>query len=176
MFRLWMALAMVGLIGIDQLTKYLAVTGLADGAIPLIPGVFELRLTYNTGAAFSMLQGQTWLLIILPFLVTVMIAAVLFSGKFRYSQWVNIGGTLLVAGGAGNLIDRLLAGRVTDFLYFKLIDFPIFNFADCCVVIGAAMVLIFVLFFYEDGTPKKKGEVDDAIDMELPDRAGGNTD
>ena len=175
MFRLWMALGIVGLIGIDQLTKYWAVSALADGPIPLIPGVFELQLTYNTGAAWNMLDGQTLLLIILPFLVTGVVAVVLFAGKFRTSRWVNIGGTLLVAGGIGNLIDRLLAGRVTDFLYFKLIDFPIFNFADCCVVIGAAMILIFVMFFYED-TKKKKGEMGDATDVELPARAGGDED
>ncbi len=175
MFRLWMALGIVGLIGIDQLTKYWAVTGLADGPIPLIPGVFELHLTYNTGAAWNMLDGQTLLLIALPLLVTVVIGVVLFTGKFRYSRWVNIGGTLLVAGGIGNLIDRVIAGRVTDFLYFKLIDFPIFNVADCCVVIGAAMILMFVMFFYED-TKKGKGDKNDATDMELSARAGGDED
>lgn len=173
MFRLWIALGMIGLIGVDQLTKFWAASALADSAITVIPGVFELRLTYNTGAAWNMLDGQTLLLIVLPFLVTVLIGTVLFSGKFSYSRWVNIGGTLVVAGGIGNLIDRTIAGRVTDFLYFKLIDFPIFNFADCCVVIGAAMVLIFVLFFYED-TKKDKGDKSDGVHVELSAGASGD--
>ena len=158
MFRVWMALAAVGLIGIDQLTKWWAVTTLTDNPIVLIPEVFELHLTYNTGAAFSMLEGETWLLTLLPALVSVAVLVVLFWGKWRQYKLINVGGLLLAAGGIGNLIDRVVAGQVTDFLYFKLIDFPIFNFADCCVVIGAALVLIFLLFYYEE---KPKSTVGD---------------
>lgn len=173
MFRLWIVLGAIGLIGVDQLTKLWAASALAGSAVTVIPGVFEFRLTYNTGAAWNMLDGQTLLLIVLPFLVTILIAAVLLSGKFRYSCWVNIGGTMVVAGGIGNLIDRVIAGKVTDFLYFKLIDFPIFNVADCCVVIGAIMILIFVLFFYED-TKKEKGDKSNAVDVELSAGASGD--
>ena len=158
MFRVWMALAAVGLIGIDQLTKWWAVTALTDNTIVLIPNVFELRLTYNTGAAFSMLEGQTWLLTLLPALVSLVMLCVLFSGTWRQFKLLNAGALLLAAGGIGNLIDRVTAGQVTDFLYFKLIDFPIFNFADCCVVIGAALVLIFLLFFYEEKPKPTAGE------------------
>ena len=155
MFRLWMALAAAGMIGLDQLTKRWAVSTLADNTIVLIPNVFELRLTYNTGAAFSMLEGETWLLILLPALVSLVMLTVLFWGKWRKYNLINIGGLMLAAGGIGNLIDRVTAGKVTDFLYFKLIDFPIFNVADCFVVIGAALILIFLLFFYEE-KPKPK--------------------
>ena len=158
MFRVWMALAAVGLIGIDQLTKWWAVTTLTDNPIVLIPEVFELHLTYNTGAAFSMLEGETWLLTLLPALVSVAVLVVLFWGKWRQYKLINVGGLLLAAGGIGNLIDRVVAGQVTDFLYFKLIDFPIFNFADCCVVIGAALVLIFLLFYYEEKPKSTAGE------------------
>lgn len=155
MFRLWMALAAAGMIGLDQLTKWWAVSALAEKTIVLIPGVFELHLTYNTGAAFSMMEGETWLLILLPALVSLVMLTVLFSGKWRQYVLINIGGLMLASGGIGNLIDRIAAGKVTDFLYFKLIDFPIFNVADCFVVIGAALILIFLLFFYED-KPKAK--------------------
>ncbi len=153
MFRVWMALGIAGLIGIDQLTKYIMIAWLeTEGAsFALIPGVFEFELKYNDGAAFSMLEGQNWLLILLPLVVSLVMLGVLFSGKWRGYRLVNIGGVLLVSGGIGNLIDRIVSGgQVTDFLYFKLINFPIFNFADCCVVIGAALILIFLLFCYED--------------------------
>ena len=62
----------------------------------------------------------------------------------------NVAGVLILAGGIGNMIDRLAYGYVVDFLYVKLINFPIFNFADCCVVIGAALLLVAFLFVYKD--------------------------
>ena len=80
----------------------------------------------------------------------VVILVILMSGKFRKYKLANVAGVLILAGGIGNMIDRLAYGYVVDFLYVKLINFPIFNFADCCVVIGAALLLVAFLFVYKD--------------------------
>ena len=59
-------------------------------------------------------------------------------------------GTLLTAGAIGNMIDRTLNSFVVDFLYFKLIDFPVFNVADCYVTVGAALLAVLILFYYKE--------------------------
>lgn len=89
----------------------------------------------------------------------VFMLVLLMSGRFRRYPLMNVSGVLIVAGGVGNLIDRIANGYVVDFLYFRLINFPIFNFADCCVVVGAALLLIFFFFFYEE---KPKPQPEDA--------------
>lgn len=138
------------LVGIDYATKVWASVVLFKGHIPVIPGVFELQYCENTGVAFSLLEDQRWLFIPLSLLVTVIMLVVLFRSPMnRYKTFVATC-VLIVAGGIGNLIDRIAYGYVIDFLYLKLIDFPIFNFADCCVTIGAVLLFVFVLFIYKE--------------------------
>lgn len=139
------------LIGLDQWTKWLAVTHLKEQSpVVLWDGVFEFFYTENTGAAFGMLKEQRWIFITVTIVVLLAVLAVLLSGRFRKHPLVNISGILIIAGGVGNLIDRIALGYVVDFLYFKLIDFPIFNVADCCVVIGAILLLVYFFFFYKE--------------------------
>ena len=136
------------LIGIDQLTKIWAVTALhnANRIIPIINDVFELHYAENPGVAFSMLEGQRWLFIPLTLLIGGFIVVMMLRSPLRRYPLFNITCTLILSGAIGNLIDRIAYGYVIDFLYFRLIDFPIFNFADCCVVIGAGLLFVFVLF------------------------------
>ena len=136
-------------VGLDQWTKALAARYLPDVPFVLIPGLFELHYSTNTGAAFGLGAGGRWLLVALTLAILAVIVWVFVTGKLR-GVWATIGGTLVLAGGVGNLIDRAFVGRVTDFLYFKLIDFPIFNVADCGVVVGAIMLLIYFLFLYKE--------------------------
>ncbi len=146
----------VVLILIDQFTKLWAVAQLKNGTvIPLIEGVFEFRYTENHGVAFSMLQGQRWLFIPLTILVSLTILVVLFRSPLRHRWLFSTTCVLIFSGAVGNLIDRIAYGYVIDFLYFRLIDFPIFNFADCCVVIGSILMFLFVLFGMkgEENTP-----------------------
>ena len=145
------ALALV-LIGLDQWTKVLAVKHLM-GQEPMViwNGVFELHYLENRGAAFGILQGQKGVFLICT-------AAVLAILAFYYNRMpvekrylpMRIVGILLGAGAVGNLIDRMMQSYVVDFLYFKLIDFPIFNVADCYVTVGAILLAILILFVYKD--------------------------
>lgn len=95
------------LVGIDQLTKWLAVEYLQEGEpFPIIDGVFELLLHKNPGAAFGLFEGQRWLFMGITVVVIVVLAAILMSGKYRQYRLVNLSGTLIIAGGIGNMIDR----------------------------------------------------------------------
>lgn len=144
--------AVVVLTLIDQLTKFWAVAELhhADRVISVIDGVFELRYTENPGVAFGQLSGQGWFFIPLTVLFIVLFVIMLLRSPLRTRLLFSIPVACITAGALGNLIDRIAYGYVVDFLYVRLIDFPIFNFADCCVVIGAIVLFIFFLFVWKD--------------------------
>lgn len=174
MLTIVVLIATAALIVVDQLTKTWAVSALhnADRVISVIDGVFELRYTENPGVAFSMLEGQRWIFIPVTVLIGTLIVAMMLRSPLRRYPLFNITCILLLAGAIGNLIDRIIYGYVIDFLYFRLIDFPIFNFADCCVVIGAGLLFVFFMFMMkkDDDTPlrtlffgieKKNKEKDD---------------
>ena len=145
------------LVGIDQITKLWAAAqlGSTGKAWELWPGVFEFRYSENTGVAFSLLEGQRWLFIPLTLVTSMVIALMLVRSPMRRRFLFSFPCALILAGGIGNLIDRIAYGFVIDFLYFRLIDFPIFNFADCCVVVGAILLFIHLLFGLkgEEDTP-----------------------
>ena len=141
------------LVGLDQWTKYLAILHLkGQDNIVWWENVFELEYRENTGAAFSIMQGQSWFLIGFTSIALLLVAIFLFRSKLGKISWVRVTGSLILDGGIGNLIDRLFRGFVVDFLYFSLIDFPVFNVADCCVVIGAVLLMVYVLFFYRESS------------------------
>lgn len=153
MFQICMLIAAAGLVGLDQWTKCLAAEHLAQ-PISLWPDVFELQYCENRGVAFGMLQGQCWVFIPLTLIVVIALVVMLFRSEWRHSRIFSVSAALIVAGGIGNLIDRIFHGFVTDFLYFKLIDFPIFNVADCYVTIGAILLFAYLLFFNKGADDK----------------------
>lgn len=140
---------------LDQLTKYLAYKGLYEsgkGSCPLIPGVLSLQYLENRGAAFGMMQGRSFLFAV--FAVLVIAAAFVCymrSPAGRKFLPFRIAMTGLVSGALGNLIDRLFRGYVIDFIYFSIIDFPVFNVADICVSLSEVLLLVLILFVYKDG-------------------------
>lgn len=156
-------LAVLILFGADQITKYLARTYLAGtSGIELIPGVFELFYLENRGAAFGMMANRQWFFILIAVLmlaaasyIYVKIPADVHYGALRA---VCI---LIAAGAAGNMADRLIFHYVIDFLYVSLIDFPVFNIADCYVCVGAVLAVILIFTVYREDpfdflTGKKK--------------------
>ena len=137
-------LAIVVLVGADQLIKLWAATSLIQQPVSVVDGVFELQYLENRGAAFGILQDHRWVFMVLTGIFVLVALYALIFKKFAHpvTKWAVV---LLCAGGMGNMIDRIFRGYVVDMFYFKLIDFPIFNFADCCVVIGAILFVLGVI-------------------------------
>lgn len=146
------AALIVFLLTIDRITKVLLAAYLsAKQSQEIIPGVIGLYLLEggNTGAAWGILSDATWLLSITTCIVIIAGLYIAFIKKL-YSSWMHTALLLVIAGGAGNLYDRVVYGSVTDFLQFLFMQFPIFNFADCCVTAGAGMALITLFFAKKD--------------------------
>lgn len=151
-------LSVAALVGADQWTKALATEKLQDGPFVLIEGVFEFFYSENRGAAFGIMQNQRTLFLILTLIVVAGIAyCFMFLPNTR--RFLPLRGVcvLMASGALGNMIDRAMLHYVVDFLYFKLIDFPIFNVADCYITISAALLLILIIFYYKDE------ELDEAV-------------
>ena len=137
---------------LDQLTKYLADLYLKDRpAKVLIDGVFELRYLENRGAAFGMMQNMQYAFIAgaVAVCIIILFLYIKMPHTFRYLP-LRICAVLLFAGAVGNMIDRIRLNYVIDFFYFRLIDFPIFNVADCYVVIACVVFAFLILFYYRD--------------------------
>ena len=136
----------------DQFTKHLAVTGLKDtSGIDLIPGVLRLQYLENAGMAWGMFQNKQVMFILLT--AVFLVAAVWFylriPAEKKYFP-LRLCVTVLAAGAIGNLIDRVMHQYVVDFIYFKIIDFPIFNVADIYVSLSVIALVILMLFRYKD--------------------------
>ncbi|MCC8126906.1 MAG: signal peptidase II [Clostridiales bacterium] len=150
---MWVILSGI-LIAADRWTKSLAVLHLqGQEPIVLIPGVFELLYSENRGAAFGVMQGrQTVFLVIAAAVLVASFYAMWklpdFSQK-RY-HWLKICICMISAGAVGNMIDRIACGYVVDFLYVRLIDFPVFNVADICVTCAAFLLVMLMMFYYTD--------------------------
>ena len=136
---------MAVMIAADQLIKVWALKQLSlIESIPLIQGVLHLTYVENRGAAFGMLQGKVGILLVVTgiFLAGMLIAILTGKIKDKFLIWSF---SLVIAGGIGNLIDRAFRGFVVDYIDFRLIHFPVFNLADCCVVVGIFFVLLYEL-------------------------------
>lgn len=140
------------LVAIDQLTKYTAVQNLkGKPAIPLIDGILELNYLENRGAAFGLLQNQKnfFVVVAIVFLVVIFYVLVKAPKEKKYDK-LNLLLMIIASGAVGNLIDRLRADYVVDFIYIVLIDFPIFNVADIYVSVGTAVLAVLILFYYKE--------------------------
>ena len=104
------------------------------------PGVFEFTLTYNKGIAFGFLQGHGALLA--PIAIVMAGGATYYSLRHPEESRLNhVAMALLTAGALGNLIDRLVFGQVTDMFFARFINFPVFNVADACITVSAALLI-----------------------------------
>lgn len=171
---------------LDQVTKLLAANGLKEAPIELIPEVLELRYLENTSAAFSVdlvsilhkifhfkyfdAHPASFLTAKMVFLVAfTLVVLVYLCVLYLRIPWnrhflpLNLIFLGLGSGALGNLIDRVLHRYVIDFIYVKLINFPIFNVADICVTLSAVGLILAVLFVYREEDfavvfpPKRKG-------------------
>ena len=141
------------LVALDQFTKYLAVKHLKNQSeIVLIDGVLEFKYLENRGAAFGMMQNQTYFFIFISFIVIFVLSYLIYklpdNKKFNA---LHICFIAILSGAIGNnLFDRVMLNYVVDFIYFKIIDFPIFNIADTYVSVSTVFLCILLLFYYKD--------------------------
>ena len=148
-FVLFNLAAVAALVGIDQLIKLWASNVLQPvGAMPLIPHVVELRFVLNQGMAFSLLSGKQLFLIAATSAALLLVAyALFFRSQGKYLQQAAL--ILVLGGGIGNLIDRVLNGEVVDYINLLFMRFAVFNFADICVCVGVALWVLVI--FLEEG-------------------------
>lgn len=142
---------MVALVVIDQWTKAVVLRDLAGGRVVTpLPGILQFRYVENTGAAFSVLTGRTvFLAVITALVLCIAIGLLVFEKIPGILNQVSV--LLMVAGGLGNLIDRVSRHYVVDFIEVLFTRFAVFNFADCCVTIGAViLILSTILSFVKD--------------------------
>ena len=166
---LFAAIGFLLTLALDQWTKYLASTilrrlesfSLISGvfelrylrleSFSLISGVFELRYLENRGAAFGIMQNRQIVFVVGGIIILAVILYLYQKMPFTpHYRPLRICAVLLASGAVGNMIDRVKLDYVVDFFYFRLIDFPIFNVADCYVVIACILFVVLILFYYKD--------------------------
>lgn len=145
-------LVIIVLLALDQYTKYLAIVKLkGNPAIVLIEGVLELQYLENRGSAFGMLQNQKFFILFVGIVFMAMILFFLLKlPKQKKYCPMHILLAFIIAGGVGNMVDRIRFDYVVDFISFVLIDYPIFNVADCYIVCGTIALFILFLFVYKE--------------------------
>ncbi len=147
----WQIVATIVILSLDQLTKVYVLNNVSVGEVfGELPYVADYIFVKNTGAAFSILSNNTWLLstISVVFVIAVLIYRIVARPQ---GTLLNIAIVLFFSGALGNAIDRIAYGYVVDFISIKWIDFPVFNIADMAIVMGAVLAVIYVIFFDKDG-------------------------
>ena len=144
------------MLAVDQITKYIVMANMELGqTIDFIDGVLNFTYIHNDGGAWGLFGGYRTLLLVVTGVV--MLALLFFLIKnHRKSKLFFWSGCLIISGGIGNMLDRIFhGGNVVDFFDVAFIDFPVFNVADCAVVIG---VVLLILYFIEDTIKDEKAK------------------
>lgn len=160
---IWIILAIL-IAAIDQISKYIVVKSIQPGEmIPIIENFFYLTFIRNKGAAFSILQnGRIFFLILTP-IIACFLVYFIFKSK---SRLLKLSLAMVLGGAAGNYVDRLFIGSVTDFFSFRFGSYPfaIFNVGDMIITIGTILLAIYLLFVYKE--PVKKGRKQEEPEQE----------
>ncbi len=134
----------------DQISKYYTLKMLKPiGTLEIIKGVFSLTYVENRGAAFGILQNARWIFIAATAIAIVCL--IVYKCKYKPKGIIiNTALLFILSGAVGNMIDRIWRGFVVDMLEVTFITYPVFNFADCLVVIGAILLAIYIIFIYKE--------------------------
>ena len=157
---IWALIIVIGF-ALDRLSKMWVLDQVVGNPIIVINNFFYIRHLENEGAAFSILQGKTVLLVVMTSIVALIILGVLIKNKNRYLRTTL---SLILAGALGNLFDRIFReGKVVDFLEFHFGNyvFPTFNLADCFVVVGTILLAIYILFIYKEDSKDEAVKAED---------------
>ena len=144
-------LFILAVVAADQVTKWLVVENIAlYGHVDFIPGLLSFTYAQNTGAAWSMLEGQRWLFVLVFVVLTVLLLLEFFKFHMPFTtaeRWLI---AAIYAGGLGNMIDRVRLGYVVDMIQTDFITFPVFNVADCFITCGCILLMIHLIFFNKE--------------------------
>lgn len=152
---LWILIIAASVI-LDQATKLLVVNTMDYGQpIVFIKNIFSFQYIHNYGAAWGMFSNHRWVFMLITSLALIAMPIILY--RYRKLHFLfGLSLSLFIGGAIGNMIDRVFLGYVVDFLEFTFIDFPIFNVADICVVCGAIIMMVYVIFFDKELLTDKK--------------------
>lgn len=144
----------VAILLLDQITKLVAISHPGN----LIPGILEIAIVENRGGAFGVGQNSTMTFILTNIIVIGIIIRFMMVRKEEMDIKTGIALCFIIAGGLGNVIDRIFRGYVVDFLNFsQLIPFPTFNLADVFIVVGILLLIIFFgIYTYQKKKTKKQ--------------------
>lgn len=146
MKKLWYLLVFV-ILALDQVSKAtVRIVMYVGDSIPVIEDVLHITYVQNRGAAFSLFSGQWLMLIIIP--VIAIAVAVWYLKNHQDEHWtLSLALSLVISGGVGNLIDRVVFGYVTDMFDFRI--WPVFNMADVAVCVGAGFLILYTICYYD---------------------------
>lgn len=158
MIRIITLLIIAALVGVDQLIKYLIQANLEVGESCLsLPGFIEIRYCRNYGGMMGTFDNKGTLLALFTIaIIAVGLGAIIFK-KIKFG-FVYVCVTGILAGGIGNLIDRLFLGYVVDYINVLFVDFYIFNFADCLITVGAFLLIFYEIYEVIRESKQKRGE------------------
>lgn len=142
---LYLAIALL-LVVLDQVIKYFVLIYLKPiSTFTAIPHILDLVYVENSGVAFGMFSDLRWIFVIITSIVIIAFIILLIKNA-KQSKLFSVAATLIIGGGIGNLIDRLLYGYVIDYLSLSFFP-PVCNFADYCITAGTILLVIYLLFY-----------------------------
>ncbi len=143
-----MALFALGIVAVDQYTKYLTVANIPlGGQADAIPGLFHFTYVRNTGAAWSSFEGMLWLFILIFAVLTFAIIWEFSKKRWGFTMAERWMIAAIYGGGLGNMIDRIRLGYVVDMIEVDFMSFPVFNVADCFITCACILLLVHLVFF-----------------------------
>lgn len=142
MWMIMIGAIIAGVIALDQISKVLVLKFLYEEQVELLPGVLNFTYVENRGMAFGLLSEHRWVFMVLSVVGIGLVAFYLF--RYVKTTLSRVALALVVGGGIGNMIDRVVLGFVVDFIDFCLFDFWVwvFNIADAAVCVGAALFVL----------------------------------
>ena len=156
----------VGAVCLDQLTKWMAVIWLqGEPSFPLWRDVLHFTFVKNEGAAFGMLAEHRWVFMVVSSVAIVGLSVYLFRHR-KDSLWIRIPLAMIIGGGIGNMIDRVVLGYVIDFIDFTLINFAVFNVADSFVCVGAVTLMGYLIWDLAREISRAKAEAKSSANAE----------
>lgn len=135
----------IATVALDQLTKYIVLQNIPMYAdVPAIPGVFHFTYIENKGAAFGMLADHRWVFLVVSTVAIIAFLVYLLKWKPK-DVLLRVSLSMIVGGGIGNMIDRVLRASVVDFIEVDFMNFAVFNVADIFVCVGCGLMVLYVI-------------------------------